>query len=144
MHTNVLKLTGSNRWRGDNRKVLFHCCNPVKNGETRVLCAFSSRNLKSIRQKCYFVERSRTLKEEGNALQKTKRILIAEILIILGVSAEAHSSKKWRLCSQKTTTSALKKFAIIQKNARLPQSLNWFPLLLVPLILLNIPSFHAR
>ena len=49
------------------------------------------------------VERNLTLKEEDFALRKTKRVLNAEKLVILGVSAEAHHLKEWRLCFHKVT-----------------------------------------
>ena len=49
-------------------------------------------------------EKSLTLKKEDFALRKTKLVLNAKKLVILGVSAEAHHLKEWRLYSHMRTT----------------------------------------
>ena len=90
--------------RAQRQSHTFFDSNPVDNEETKVFCGSTSRSLKSIRQNVISAEKSFTLKEEDFALRKTKLVLNAEKLVILGVSAKAYHLKEWRLYSHMTTT----------------------------------------
>ena len=117
----------------------FFNSNPVDNEETKVFCASTSRSLKSIRQKFYFCG------EESHP--KGRRFCPAKDQTCFKCGKVDHFRRVCRSSPLKRMAAllphTLKKFGIIQKNALLPRPLNCFPLLLVPLILLNIPSFHA-
>ena len=90
--------------RAQQQSHSFFDSNPVDNEETKVFCASTFEVSSLFDKNVISAEKSLTLKQEDFALRKTKLVLNAEKLVILGVSAEAHHLKEWRLHSHMTTT----------------------------------------